>query len=150
MNSVIFKVVLKGNEQEDSVAAESITLTFKSVISPNFIKIPVNFISSLKTMNKNNKNIVNFQNIEEVITIGDISKEIIINYYLVILFSSKSKNERNGLLIANIKKVGDVLIGIWPFNEDTEFLNEDYMNQIFNDLTNNKENYKNIVIINPI
>ena len=149
MSSVIFKVVLKGNEQEESTKPDPLTLTFQSVISPNIIKIPSHYISSLKSMSEHNQNIVNFQNIEEVIIIGDLSKDYNINYYLVILFSMKSENKRKGLLIANIKKVGDVLIGIWPFNEEIESLNEDYINQKFNEFINHQDKYKNLVIINP-
>jgi len=149
MNSVVFKVVLKGNQQEENLSSESFTLTFKSMISSNIIKISSHYISRLKSMSEDNQKIVNFQNIEEVLTIGDLSKDYNINYYLVILFSMVSESKRNGFLIANIKKVGDVLVGIWPFNEEIEKINEDYVNQIFNDLINNREKFTNLVIINP-
>jgi hypothetical protein len=145
---MIFKVVLKGNEQEENSSTDSITLTFKSILTSNIIRIPSHYISTLKSMSEEDKNIVNFQNIEEVIIIGDRSKDFSINYYLVLLFSIES-NKRNGYLIANIKKVGDALVGIWPFNEETENLNEDYVNQKFNDFINNRKKYKNLVIINP-
>lgn len=149
MSSVIFKVVLKGNEQEERSPTDLFILTFKSIESSKIIKIPSHYISTLKSMSEDNKNIVSFQNIEEVIIIGDLSKEYTINYYLVLLFTKESESKRKGLLIANIKKLGDVLVGIWPFNEDINYLNEDYVNQKFKDLIENKENYKDLVIINP-
>ena len=149
MSSVIFKVILKGNEQKESLSTDSFTLTFKSTISSNIIRIPSHYISILKSMSEENENIVNFQNIEEVIIIGDLSKDYSINYYLVLLFSMESENKRNGFLIANIKKVGDALVGIYPFDEEIENLSEDYVNRKFNDLINNREKLKNLVIINP-
>lgn len=149
MSSVIFKVILKGNEQKESLSTDLFTLTFKSTISSNIIRIPSHYISILKSMSEENENIVNFQNIEEVIIIGDLSKDYSINYYLVLLFSMESENKRNGFLIANIKKVGDALVGIYPFDEEIENLSEDYVNRKFNDLINNREKLKNLVIINP-
>jgi hypothetical protein len=105
-------------------------------------------------MSENFDNIINFQNLEEVITIGELKREYSINYYIVILFSMKSEQKRNGFLIANIKKIGDVLIGIWPFKEEIDHINEDhidedYINKKFNDFINNHGDYKNLVIINP-
>jgi len=149
MSSVIFKVVLKGNEQNEGSNTDSLTLTFKSILSSNIIKIPSHYISSLKSMSEHNENIVSFQNIKEVIVVGDLSRDFIINYYIVILYTMKSEDERSGFLIANIKKVGDGLVGIWPFNEETDSLNEDYINQKFNDFINHQDKYKNLVIINP-
>ena len=149
MSSVIFKVVLKGNEPVGGLTTDSLTLTFKSILYSNIIKVPSHYISSLKSMSEHNENIVSFQNIKEVIVVGDLSRDFIINYYIVILYTMKSEDERNGFLIANIKKVGDGLVGIWPFNEETDFLNEDYINQKFNDFINHQDKYKNLVIINP-
>ena len=149
MSSVIFKVVLKGNEQNEGSNTDSLTLTFKSILSSNIIKIPSHYISSLKSMSEHNEKIVSFQNLKEVIIIGELAKEYIINYYIVILYSMKSEDVKSGFLIANIKKVGDGLIGVWPFNEETEHLNENYINQKFNDFINHHDKYKNLVIINP-
>ncbi|MEJ2294787.1 MAG: hypothetical protein P8Y23_08455 [Candidatus Lokiarchaeota archaeon] len=148
MSTVIFKVVLKGNKQDESEIDGSMTLSFKSTLSKEIIKIPSHFISSLKSMSEHYTNVISFQNLEEVITVGDLSMDYSINYYLVILFLMKSEEKRNGFLIANIKKIGDALIGIWPFTKETTILTEDYIKQKFNDFINNHDNYKNLVIIN--
>jgi hypothetical protein len=148
MSTVIFKVVLKGNEQDEIEAEGSTILTFNSTLSNEIIKIPSHFISSLKLMSERHTNIISFQNLEEVITIGDLSVDYSIKYYLVILFVTKSEEKRNGFLIANIKKIGDALIGIWPFTEKTATLTEDSIKQKFNDFINNHDKYKNLVIIN--
>lgn len=149
MNSVIFKVLLKGTEQDENKSVDSKTLSFRSILTEDIIKIPSHYISSLKSMSENFENIITFQNLEEVIIIGELSREFSINYYIVILFSMKSEQKRNGFLIANIKKIGDALIGIWPFTEEIDRLDEDYIHKKFNDFINNHDDYKNLVIINP-
>lgn len=149
MNSVIFKVLLKGTEQDETKSVDSMSLSFKSVLTEDIVKIPSHYISSLKSMSENFDNIINFQNLEEVITIGELTREYSINYYIVILYSMKSEQKRTGFLIANIKKIGDVLIGIWPFTEQIDYIDEDYINKKFNDFINNHGDYKNVVIINP-
>ncbi len=149
MNLVIFKVLLKGTEQDENKSVDSKTLSFRSILTEDIIKIPSHYISSLKSMSENFENIITFQNLEEVIIIGELSREYSINYYIVILFSMKSEQKRNGFLIANIKKIGDALIGIWPFTEEIDNLDEDYINNKFNDFINNHDDYKNLVIINP-
>jgi hypothetical protein len=149
MDSVIFKVLLKGTGQDETIKADSKTLSFKSIITEDIIKIPSHYISSLKSMSENYENITTFQNLEEVITIGELTRGYSINYYIVILFSMRSEQKRTGYLIANIKKIGDALIGIWPFTEEIDHLDEDYINKQFNNFINNHDNYKNLVIINP-
>lgn len=149
MNSVIFKILLKGTRQDENESIDSKTLSFKSILTEDIIKIPSHYISTLKSMSENFDNIISFQNLEEVITIGELSREYSINYYLVILFSMKSEQKRRGFLIANIKKIGDALIGIWPFSEKTERFDEESINKKFNDFITNHDDYKNLVIINP-
>jgi hypothetical protein len=149
MNSVIFKVLLKGTKQDENKSINSKILSFKSILTEDIIKIPSHYISSLKSMSENFENIISFQNLEEVITIGELTRGYSINYYIVILFSMKSEQKRTGFLIANIKKIGDALIGIWPFTEEIDHIDEDYINKQFDDFINNHDNYQNLVIINP-
>jgi hypothetical protein len=150
MNSVIFKVVLKGNGNSEESSNKLLTLTFKNVLDKDIIRVPSHYISSLKSMSENRSNIISFQNLEEVITIGDFSKEYSLNYFIVVLFVLKTEEKKKGFLIANIKKIGDVLIGIWPFNEDIKDLDEDKIDEKFKDFIKNHDKYSSILIINPI
>ena len=75
MNSVIFKVLLKGTEQDENKSVDSKVLSFKSILTEDIIKIPSHYISSLKSMSEHFDNIISFQNLEEVITIGELSRE---------------------------------------------------------------------------
>jgi hypothetical protein len=149
MSQVIFKVILRGNELDESLQHDSMTLSFKNILNDNIIKIPSHYLSSIKAMSEKFDHIINFQNLEEVITIGDFSMEYTINYYIVILYSMKSEEKKKGYLIANIKKIGEVLIGIWPFTEEIATINEENIREKFNDFIKNYDKYRNLVIINP-
>ncbi len=149
MSEIVFKVILRGNERDESYQYGSMILSFKNILNDNLIKIPSHYLSSIKTMSEKFDHIISFQNLEEVITIGDFSKEYTINYYIVILYSMKSEEKKKGYLIANIKKIGDVLIGIWPFTEEIGTINQENIHEKFNDFIKNNEKYRNLVIINP-
>ena len=149
MSEVIFKVILKGNNLDENLQYTTTNLSFKNILNDNLIKIPSHYLSSIKTLSEKYDNIISFQNLEEVITIGDFPKDYTINYHIVILYTMKSEEKKRGFLIANIKKIGDVLIGIWPFNEDVNAINEENIHETLNDFIKNCDQYKNLVIINP-
>ncbi|MHA1293917.1 MAG: hypothetical protein ACTSQJ_14765 [Promethearchaeota archaeon] len=144
MNFINYKVIFKGFEDNGK---NILSLTFKHL---NFKK-PINivqYIIDLKKKSEKNKNIFNFQNIEEVLPIGiDIPKGSF-NYYYIILYSVKSDGKKFGFLIGNAKKFGDIVIATWPFNEQTQKFSNEFIINEFKNLVKNTHEYKNICIIN--
>ena len=114
MSSIVYKVIFKGSRGNEN---QFLTLTFKDISFHSLIKIPSHYFSSIKKISEKSESVVNFQNIEEVILIGDNDKKYVFNYYLILLYSNKMNSKKHGFLIGNVKKVGDILIGIWPFTE---------------------------------
>ena len=133
MSAVFFKVIFKGNESEEYFHSDLMTLSFKNLLDSTMIKIPSHYLSSLKTLTEKCENIISIQNLEEVIIIADFSEKLTINYYVAALFLMENKEEKKAFLIANIKKIGDVLVGIWPFFENIDYINEDSINKKFRD-----------------
>ena len=142
MSSVVYKVVFKGTE---SNGVHNFTLTFKEIFINEPIKVSPKQLSTLKRQTTHN--IINFQNIEEVIRIGENIPGLMINYYIVILFISKLDNQKKGFLIGNTKGRGDILLGVWPFTQKLEFSNSDKIDNILNDLIEKPENYSKICLI---
>ncbi|MFW9949637.1 MAG: hypothetical protein ACFFKA_05875 [Candidatus Thorarchaeota archaeon] len=118
MNTIFYKVIFKALEEHED---NTFSLTFRSIIDSKPICIPSHYFSTLKELSKKDKNVINFQNIQEVIKIGENGSNYIFNYYIVLLFTQFENREKQGFLIGNAKNYGDILIGIWPFNK--EFLN---------------------------
>ena len=145
MNNITYKVIFRDLE-ENEPSEES--LTFKNVISSNYIFIPSNFITSMKDLSEKSKNVIYFQNISEVIIQSWGHNPPSFNYYIVLLLLSKREEKKEGYLIGNIKKLkGDVLMGIWPFNRDVEQINSKSIQNDFNNLLKNYEEYRKITII---
>jgi hypothetical protein len=144
MSSVVYKVIFKGTEGDEE---DNFTLTFKEISINEPIKVSPQQLSTLKRFSQTAQNIINFQNIEEVIRIGEPTIGLIINYYIVLLFITKLDHQRKGFLIGNVKGKGDVLLGIWPFTQKLEFSNSNKINKIFNDLIKKPENYNKICLI---
>jgi hypothetical protein len=147
MSAIFYKVIFKGIKGDKN---ESHSLTFKSIISDKPINIPSQYFSSLKVLSQKHQNVINFQNIREVIKSGEKSGDVAINYnfnyYIVILYTSLSDGKKEGFLIGNVKKLGDVLIGIWPFNQpNTQFTSEMILEKL--DVLISSENFKNISVI---
>jgi hypothetical protein len=139
MSAPIFKVIFKGTKETDQ---DKLNLIFKNITSEK-IPFPANIVLELKEISKDNKNVISFQNISEVLEVG---KELttIFNYYYILLLFYKKGNKR-GLLIGNEKKKGDILIGTWPF--DDEISNKE-ISEIFDGLIKNIDDYKEICLIN--
>jgi hypothetical protein len=143
MSLTIYKVTFKGNNETKE---KNLTLTFKSVISADPIKIPSGFILKLKKLSETNKNVVIFKNINDVIKFGQDSSLVSFNYYYILLF--QLKNEMTGFLIGNVKKIGDILLGIWPFNKQQNQLSTEKIRKRFNEFINNTYEYRKICLIN--
>lgn len=144
MSGIIYKVIFKGTESDQE---ELLTLTFNSIISDKPLNVSPHYISTIKRLSEKNQNIINFQNIEEVVKIGESSILYSYNYYIVILYTMKSNMKKEGLLIGNVKKFGDILIGIWPFNENVSSLTSDTIVKKLDFLINHPQEFENICII---
>jgi len=144
MNSINYKVIFKGSKDIES---ENLTLTFKKFHSKNNIKVPIKIISELKSLSKKISNIVVFKNIEEVIEIGNNYSRDLYNYYYVIIYIYKFDGKKEGFLIGNKKKMGDVIIGMWPFDKEIMEFSPGEILDLFNNLITKPHEYSNISLI---
>ncbi|MGQ4873740.1 MAG: hypothetical protein ACTSVV_02155 [Promethearchaeota archaeon] len=139
----VFKVIFKGEDENIS----QLNLTFKSILNDKPIKINPQIILNIKKLGEISKNVLIFQNISEVIPYGS-TLNYSFNYFFVILYIIKENKIKRGFLIGNIKKIGDILVGIWPFNNSDTFYDlENFISQL-TDLINNPHKYSNICLIN--
>ena len=144
MASIIYKVIFRAHEQFEH---KNLTLSFKRLEFKKPISIPAKFTLELKKLSETNQNIINFQNIEEVFIIGNPTVDHTYNYYLVILYTKKSNGKKIGYLIGNVKNLGDIVIGVWPFNTYLPDLSEEKILETYNDMMQNPNNYKSICLI---
>ena len=134
--------------EKENIDVSEHSLTFANVISKNYLYLPSNFISSIKTLSDQSDNIIYFQNISEVIVQGWEKEPLLFNHYLVILLISKKEEKKEGFLIGNMKKVkGDILIGVWPNNRELNDFNSKSIQRYFNDILANYEDFSKIVLI---
>ncbi|TES98488.1 MAG: hypothetical protein E3J90_05825 [Promethearchaeota archaeon] len=146
MSSIFYKVIFEGTKEDSS---GTYSLTFKDIFSNNQIQISSQFFSTLRLASQKESNVVHFQNIKEVIKIGNPSIKIEINYYKVILYTFLNDGKKEGLLIGNIKNMGDMLIGKWPYNEELVSDSKDlYLGKL--DLLTNSSKFDNISVINHL
>ena len=144
MSPVNYKVILKGSKKEET---KNLSLTFKSIISENLVSIPMQIILELKKLSENIPNVISYQNIDEVIKIGSGPTTLDFNYYYVILYSEKKDSKKFGFLIGNVKNKGDLLIGIWPFNEQRTEISSEVLLGTLNNLIKNPLEYLDISLI---
>jgi len=144
MNSVIYKVIFRTPQQFEP---KNLTLSFKNLEFEKPISIPGKFIFELKKISEKNNHIINFQNIEEVLTIGNPTVDYQYNYYLVILYIFKLDAKKIGYLIGNVKNLGDIIIGIWPFNIHIKDITEDYVIKTCNEIIENPNKFSSICLI---
>jgi len=142
MDSIIYKVIFKAFEQFEN---KNLTLSFKDLGAKNPITIPAKFILELKNLSEKNDKVVYFQNIEEVIIVGNAKTNYSFNYYLVILFISNG--EKQGYLIGNIKKFGDIIIGVWPFNQQLSKMTPETIHNNYHNIIKNPNNFSKICLI---
>lgn len=147
MSSIIYKVIFEGIMDNEN---RKLRLTFKNILTDNHIKISPQIISELKKNQTSNKNetIRFFQNIEEVIILGKVSSLPSYKNYLIILSITKLNGKKEGFLLANLKKFGDIVIGIWPFNSQFTLLSPEEIIEKLNNLINNPQDYDRICLIN--
>ncbi|MFW9820566.1 MAG: hypothetical protein ACFFE5_13230 [Candidatus Thorarchaeota archaeon] len=143
MNPVIYKVIFRALEQVES---RNVTLSFKNLEFSNPIALPNKF-REFRDTRENINQIMNFQNIEEVLIIGNPSVEYSYNYYRVILCTFKADGEKKGFLIGNVKKLGDIIIGVWPFNMSLNNLKREKVLNSFNEIIENPDKFSNICLI---
>ena len=146
MSSIFYKVIFEGTKEDSS---DSYSLTFKDIFSDNQIQISSQFFSTLRVVSQKESNVVHFQNIKEVIQIGNSSIKIEINYYIALLYTNLNDGKKEGFLIANVKNMGDMLIGEWPYNEENVSNSKDlYLRKL--DLLTNSSKFSNICVIYPL
>ena len=143
MDSIIYQVIFKAIQQFEN---RNLTLNFKNLIFEKPITIPYKLIPKLKDLSEKSDRIIVFQNIEEVIIVGNVKPQYEYNYYLVILFTSISNEEKRGYLIGNVKNIGDIIIGTWPFNQQETGLTPETILKKSNDLLKNPEKYNKIAL----
>ena len=146
MSTIFYKVIFKGIKGETS---ESYSLTFKNIIQDKPINIPSQFFSSLKFLSQKQTSVINFQNISEVVKIGDSNANLDFNYYIVVLYTSLADGKKEGFLVGNLKKLGDILIGIWPFNQENSSISSESFLKKLNLLTESNK-FKNICVIKSL
>ncbi len=142
MDSIIYKVIFKAIDQFEN---RNLTLNFKDLNVKNPINIHAKLILEIKNLSAKNNRVVYFQNIEEVIVVGNIETKFSYNYYLVILFTSNG--EKKGHLIGNVKNLGDIIIGIWPFSQQLSNMTPKKIHEIHNNIITNPEDFSNICLI---
>ena len=144
MDSIIYKVIFRAHEKFEH---KNLTLSFRSLEFKKPISIPAKFTLELKKLSETNQHIISFLNIEEVLIIGNPTIDLTYNYYLVILYTHKSNKKKIGYLIGNVKNLGDIIIGVWPFNRDLKDLSEGIILESYNDMMQNPGNYNTICLI---
>jgi hypothetical protein len=144
MDSIIYKVIFKAIHQFEN---KNLTLNFKNLIFEKPITLPHKLIPKLKDLSEKSDTIIVFQNIEEVIIVGNVKPQYEYKYYLVILFTQISNEEKRGYLIGNVKNIGDIIIGIWPFNQQETDLTPETILENSNNLLKNPEQYDKICVI---
>ena len=143
MTTIFYKVIFRGIKGDSS---ESYSLTFKNIIQEKPINIPSLFFSSLKTLSQKQPSVINFQNIREIVKIGDQNVNYDFNYYIVVLYTSLADGKKEGFLVGNLKKLGDILIGIWPFNQENISISSEHFLKQLNLLTDGNK-FKDICVI---
>ncbi|MFX0012383.1 MAG: hypothetical protein ACFE9R_18870 [Candidatus Hermodarchaeota archaeon] len=143
MSTLYYKVIFKGIKGDSS---ESYSLTFKDIIGEKPINITSQFFASLKSLSQKQTIVITFQNIREVVKIGDSEDKYNFNYYIVVLFTNLTDGNKEGFLVGNLKKLGDILIGIWPFNQENDSLSAESIFRKIRLLTEGKK-FKDICVI---
>ncbi|MHA1914439.1 MAG: hypothetical protein ACW986_13270 [Promethearchaeota archaeon] len=144
MDSIIFKVIFKAKEKS---AEKNLDLSFRHLNAENPIIVPANSIQRLKSLSEVENDIISFTNIEEVIIVGNVDHIYVYNYYLVLLFTLKSNGEQRGYLIGNVRNLGDLIIGIWPFNLSSSQSSTEMVTKNYENIIKKPKNYSKICLI---
>ncbi|MFX1376476.1 MAG: hypothetical protein ACFFA0_11750 [Promethearchaeota archaeon] len=144
MDSIIYKVIFKAIQQFDN---KNLTLNFKNLDFKKPITIPSRFNRDLKDLSEKSDKVIFFQNIEEVLILGNIRPSVEFNYYMVLLFTFKSSGEKQGYLIGNVKNMGDLVIGIWPFNQQISELTPENILENYSNILKKPNKYNKVCLI---
>jgi hypothetical protein len=144
MDSIIYKVIFKAIQQFGN---KNLTLNFRNLVFDKPVSLPSNLIAKLKDLSEQSDQIIVFQNIEEVIIVGNVKPQFDYNYYLVILFTLIPNGKKEGFLIGNVKNIGDIIIGIWPFNQQEMDLSPEIILNKSHEILKNTEKYNEICVI---
>ncbi len=138
---MVYKIYFKGLNEID---IDELKLTFKEIRRDNPIIIPHEFIEQLKNLSSKKKNIINIQNIDSVHKFNSDDHTDLSNYVVIL---NILENRKKGFLTGFKKKSGDILLGIWPFQnyqEDTE--NENFIEE-YRHMVEENQKYEKICII---
>ena len=112
-----YKVFFK---ESQLIEGNGLNLTFFG-FSENPIKLDnfSSFLTEFESLKRKN-DLHSIKNIQEIITFGNVEKNKILNFYVLLLNYGKGDNslEKMGFLIANHQENGDVLLGYWPYKND--------------------------------
>lgn len=145
-NRKFYKILFKGIlDSEENI----LNLTFEVLSLKEPVKIEPTSINKIKELAIKRENIFFFQNIKEVLQLGKDFQFSNCPYYFILLYKLKSNSMRKGILIGNVKSIGDVIIGIWPieFNLKKSFNLNQLLSEI-NHMINNPDDFINITLIN--
>ena len=142
MSLIFYKVIFRG---ASDLERSDLSLTFSNIHSEKYINI-TNFITKLKSMSEKNENVINFQNIDEIIIKRVDNHPLSLNYHIVILITYKNE-KKEGYLIGNTKKLGDLLIGIWPFAQKINEIQSEIIMKKLNRTLDNFDYIEKISII---
>jgi len=143
MDSIIYKVIFRAHDEFEN---KSYSLSFANLNFEKPLIINTKFILDLKKISEIYQHIVYFQNIEEVLIIGNPKLDYIYNYFIVILYTNKANRKKEGYLVSNVKNFGDIILGFWPFN-DPKNSSEEKILETTIDIISNPNNYSNVCII---
>ncbi len=145
-NKSFYKVLFKGNSESE---IGLLNLTFEGLSLKDPVRVDPNFIIQIKELADKRKHYIFFQNIEEVLQLGKHSQKRKFNYFYVLLYTTKSDISRKGVLIGNVKSIGDIIIGIWPidFKLKKRFDLKDLFSEL-NQINNYPDNFLNITLLN--
>jgi len=113
--NTIYKVYFQGVSDENS---EDISLTFfKFTNEENSLNAFPSFLLEYNELARKKK-VYSFANIKEILPLGNASKKDIIHFYVLLLTYTGSNDEikKNGILIANHKSNGFIILGEWPYD----------------------------------
>ena len=138
---MVYKIYFKGLDEID---IDELKLTFKEIRKDNPIIIPHEFIEQLKNLSSEKNNIINIQNIDSVHKFTSDDHKDLSNFVVIL---NILKNRKKGFLTGFKKKSGDVLLGIWPFQNYQEDMDHENFIDEYRHMVEEHLKYEKICII---